>query len=124
MEKSLSDLADRLNEKIFEFEDFLRGMDLGVTAEVKIDPQTPLVFVKTPRDGFRLKVCPCGGGEMPLAHASREVRIRAVNFFLDLVEELKCNAEREEERLSEAIDKVDSLLTRLVNEEDDREASG
>lgn len=113
--------ADRLNEKIAEFEKTLKGLKLGVSAAVVLwnAPDTPegeaLKFTKWGNDWHLVVVEYEDLDEKydRLQNKSREQRLAAVERFPDLVDALIEAAEEELARVSKSTDSIDSLIKSL-----------
>ena len=124
--RRLHEATDRLNKVLAEFEKALAELKLGVSARVILDSNTDgwykvLSFTKT-GGGFKLVVetgfdqDPEGADVTPLASASRETRLEAVENLPKLYKNLLKAFEEEIVRVNESIDQVEDLA-RLIRAE-------
>ena len=117
--KRLHDATDKLNETLLKFEETLRSLKLGVSAYVKIDEEdngreTGLSFAKHQGD-FKLLIL--NGNDAHddswqttlLTSASRELRLRAVDYLERLYKNLLKAFDAEIGRVHESINEVEQL---------------
>lgn len=117
--------ADRLNEKIAEFERTLKSLKLGVSAKVEFSTDIhgedgeDLLFTKW-ADDWHLVIRSWDAHGPPdsdryelLKNKSREQRLEAVELFPRLLDALIEAAEVELDRVSTSADSVDALIAAL-----------
>ena len=126
LEPKLAAAADSMNLKIAQFEKALKGLNLGVAADVKLwvsdsDPEgEDLRFAKWGGDWHLLVVSweaydpeNISTKYDLLQNRSREQRLQAVALFPDLVDALILAAEEEIVRVSKSSDSIDELIASL-----------
>ncbi len=123
LQPQLARAADRLNDKIREFEGVLESLALGVSARKTLwsdqqEQEAEILAFQKYQGKWRLVVISVDSLQderdpTPLNGASRETRILAVSMFGDLLEALLAASEQELERLASASSSVDQLVATL-----------
>lgn len=116
-------MTDIFNERIVALEQTFKSLNLGVEAEVPLDDESKklLAFAKD-RGEFRLLVVDKAAVSVqdilakrtPLIHASRSVRVKAVELLPVLLLAMIQEVDRQIESVSGAIEKADEVNDELA----------
>jgi hypothetical protein len=122
----LAHVTDNLNTQIWSFAEKLTNLKLGVPGFASMDSDAQENwerFLTFRKDGKEWGLF-VGEGDLaevhttytPLTNASRDTRLRAVDLFPALVEDMISRAEKEIENVQTKADKVASFIAQLSKE--------